>query len=922
MKRIISFCLCFMLTAALLPVGAMELYEKTIMQEDFEGSTPLMNFEYTAQVETVSAPADISEEAWGGHGTALSAVLNSGKQMAVKDSVMSSHQDTSNVNISFDLMLTDYANLYIGSWLYHSTGGPDLPRIFSFTSGGKIELWQRSATNSTNYAQYQNYELNRWYSVSLFFDFAANSYSLYLDGNEITVGSLIYPEKDYTRLYKFRIDFGSTSNGNYLYLDNFRIARPLPLSLLGQSLENNVAGVMVNDSVSFSFNNLLDNVDTTEIVLTAADGTVSYPSAYSTDKMLTVTFADSPLAFDTEYTLTVGKNAVTDSYGQNLATDVSLHFKTMKSGLLATLPRFVSENGMAIGHITEGQAVTVQSTVYNYTDSATAGAALLVGVCDEAGCCTLFYQTTETDIAPGGYSELTVTVPAESVGICTIKAICVADLDTLTPILNSFSELTEDGANTYLGAAVISEPAVTSTSVANSVISAEGAAAAGGLVLLAMRDEENTLLAVEPLLVGADGSFSYRYYLSDVEQGVSEEKVYSLSACGWQGAEAVTQSIYYINDVIRTEICNQLNSAKNADEAGAVATSYRKSFNLPENRFCAAGYMVLYEQRPYAEGVAGYHQAVAMLDKAYVLLEKLNNLEWSEVAAFLAENETIVLKGYESSYEIYAALTATQQNAVNQAVLNAGVAADFETFRTNFAEAVKKYRPSQGGSGDSSHSNGSVGGGRGNTAISLPSIHQPKPENMQTEGTQTEEKSPLSDLHEAEWAREAVESLVTEGIISGYGDGSFRPNDSVKREEFLKMLVLALGIDGTEEESTFADTVVGAWYLPYLSIGQTSGIVRGNHAGYFGVGYTITREDAAVMLWRALQKKGSPSHEAGSMIFADEADVSDYAKEAIENLTALGIFSGMSDGSFAPRAALSRAQAAKILFQSRTVTEG
>lgn len=904
MKRIICFCICFLFAAAFLPAGAAKAYDDVIMSENFEGSTPTANFEYSAQVDTTGKPEALSEEQWKSHGTAISAGLSSGKMFAFKDTVMANDEDAKNIDISFDIMLSDYANIYIGSWL-KNTSGLDLPRIFSFTSAGNIELWQRTATNTANYNKYKSYELNRWYSISMLFDFTKDSYSLYINGDEITTNTLVYPEKDFTSLYKFRIDFGSTSSGNYLYLDNIVASRPAAFKLTSQSVAQNTVGVPVNGTIDFVFNNAPQSVKTAEITLTAGDGNVSYPDAYCNDKTLTVNFSGNPLLFNTQYTLTVPKTAVTDGYSQQLAEDISLSFVTMKEGLTAEMPKFKNASGFLIDKITGEEDVLVKTTVWNYTTSDLKGAALIVSAFDENGLCKVYID--EKDVVAKDYKELSVSLSKDEVKGKTLKAICVSDIASLVPINSGYSEISATEFKEYSGEIAKQIAEITQTTVSNEAIEATVTGTKGGLALVSVLSENNSLLAAEPIILSESGSGTYSYELSKSEQAADKEVTYYLKATSTYEENSVKKPVYYINDIMREKIADEINDASSGAAAGEVVKNYKNSFNLPENRFSDAGFSVLYEQRPYGN----YTEAVAMLDKAYTLLEELNGLLWSEMTEFLENNSDIVLYGYDEEYEKYSDLSSNRKNSVNQTILNNGTVADFSEFRENFVEALIAGTQS-GGSGNS----GGSGGKKGSTSVSMTQTALPKV-NTENEAVNIS----FSDINEAKWAEEFIYGLRKKNIVSGYEDGTFKPNESVKREEFLKMLVSSLGIEAENGEYIFADAKDGAWYIPYLNAGLKHGIVKGNDAGKFGVGENITREDAAVMLWRILQTK-EVNEKNSAESFTDADKISDYAKEAVEKLNTFGVISGMDNGGFAPKEALSRAQSAKILYRLCEITEG
>lgn len=108
------------------------------------------------------------------------------------------------------------------------------------------------------------------------------------------------------------------------------------------------------------------------------------------------------------------------------------------------------------------------------------------------------------------------------------------------------------------------------------------------------------------------------------------------------------------------------------------------------------------------------------------------------------------------------------------------------------------------------------------------------------------------------WAEAAIARLLEDGVVSGYGDGTFRPNATLSRAAFVRMLVSALGLQGTGapgQGAAFADTA-GHWVATggYLGAAVTAGIVRPEDypGGRFDPDRAILREEIAVMLVRAL----------------------------------------------------------------------
>lgn len=168
-------------------------------------------------------------------------------------------------------------------------------------------------------------------------------------------------------------------------------------------------------------------------------------------------------------------------------------------------------------------------------------------------------------------------------------------------------------------------------------------------------------------------------------------------------------------------------------------------------------------------------------------------------------------------------------------------------------------------------------------------------------------KYSFSDIAEVEWATEAIEALTAKGIINGVGDRKFDPQGTVTREQFVKMLCVALGL--TEEaEIAFADVAGDDWSAPYIKKAVKAGLISGVDENTFGYGVGISRQDIAVILHRTIKDT------TGTAQFADNGEIADYAKDAVGALSGLKILNGFEDGSFKPNASCTRAQAAVIIY--------
>lgn len=208
----------------------------------------------------------------------------------------------------------------------------------------------------------------------------------------------------------------------------------------------------------------------------------------------------------------------------------------------------------------------------------------------------------------------------------------------------------------------------------------------------------------------------------------------------------------------------------------------------------------------------------------------------------------------------------------------------------------------------STSSSGSGGGGGGSSsrpsgvAVTVPSDSEPK---------QKEEKNAFSDMSSAKWAEIAVNAMAKSGVVAGDENGNFRPNDTVTREEFVKMLVLATGNYDASAECAFSDTKVSDWHYRYIASAFNKELVKGVSETEFGTGALLTRQDMALLCRRA---SGGLEAKREKKVFADDSDIADYAKEAVYELYMAEGISGMGDDAFSPLTPATRAQAATIIY--------
>ncbi|MDA8336257.1 MAG: S-layer homology domain-containing protein [Peptococcaceae bacterium] len=157
------------------------------------------------------------------------------------------------------------------------------------------------------------------------------------------------------------------------------------------------------------------------------------------------------------------------------------------------------------------------------------------------------------------------------------------------------------------------------------------------------------------------------------------------------------------------------------------------------------------------------------------------------------------------------------------------------------------------------------------------------------------------------WAQVNIEKLVFLGAVTGYPDGTFRPDNNITRAEFVTVLVKALKL-APKAGPIFADTQ-GTWAQSYISTAAAYGIVKGYDATHFGPEDLVTREQMTAMVVRAA--KLAPV--SGELTFKDAALIDGWAKEDVLIAVKDGIVHGYPDGTFRPQGYATRAEAVTVI---------
>lgn len=172
------------------------------------------------------------------------------------------------------------------------------------------------------------------------------------------------------------------------------------------------------------------------------------------------------------------------------------------------------------------------------------------------------------------------------------------------------------------------------------------------------------------------------------------------------------------------------------------------------------------------------------------------------------------------------------------------------------------------------------------------------------------------------WAEAAMRNLANKGVMGGYPDGSFKPNNDITRAEFAKLVVHALKLVPTENppkgDSETAELKdlndPTKWYYDDVITAIEVGIITGYDDNTFRPNEKITREQMATMIMRAIDSRDIYSKPA-TLNFKDKAKIKPYALEYVQRIVYLEIMGGMDGNVFAPAEPSTRAQVAAVLVR-------
>jgi len=173
------------------------------------------------------------------------------------------------------------------------------------------------------------------------------------------------------------------------------------------------------------------------------------------------------------------------------------------------------------------------------------------------------------------------------------------------------------------------------------------------------------------------------------------------------------------------------------------------------------------------------------------------------------------------------------------------------------------------------------------------------------------------------WSKKDVTKLANKLIVEGTGAGKFEPNRDVTRAEFAAMIVRALGLEATEK-APFSDVADSAWYAEAVAAAAEYGIVNGYTDGTFRPNNKITRQELAAMVVRAQKLAGKEVVLSGAEVasllsgYKDAGKIGAWARTELAAAIKAEIVKGRSSNTIAPTATATRAEAAVMILRFLT----
>ncbi|GEM_PF-2357496 len=169
---------------------------------------------------------------------------------------------------------------------------------------------------------------------------------------------------------------------------------------------------------------------------------------------------------------------------------------------------------------------------------------------------------------------------------------------------------------------------------------------------------------------------------------------------------------------------------------------------------------------------------------------------------------------------------------------------------------------------------------------------------------------------EGHWAAKQITDWTSKGLVGGYPDGTFKPNNKITRAEFIALVNRAFGYTKISPFS-FSDVAEKDWYASEIAKAKAVGYIGGYPDGTIKPNNPISRQEVAAILTKILKPQNVPI--ASTLMFTDAQNIPQWSKSAIEAVLSGGYMGGYPDNTFQPTKSITRAESISVLDRARGV---
>ena len=168
------------------------------------------------------------------------------------------------------------------------------------------------------------------------------------------------------------------------------------------------------------------------------------------------------------------------------------------------------------------------------------------------------------------------------------------------------------------------------------------------------------------------------------------------------------------------------------------------------------------------------------------------------------------------------------------------------------------------------------------------------------------------------WAENQINEWAVQGLVQGYTDGTFKPNNSITRAEFMAIVNRAFGFT-TIAETDYSDVSDNDWFAAEVAKAKAAGYISGYEDGTMRPGQQISRQEVAAILARILSLDVSTDVDALNK-FKDAGDIPEWSRGSINAVVAKNLMGGYPDQSYKPIRSITRAEAVVTLVRASKIS--